>query len=240
MSIAQSILSRNPDVICLQEFNNSKLQDNIALFKSKYPYYYFARDFRGRSNGYEVGCIIFSKFPIKDSAKTKFSGSYSESIISADIETASGIIRVYNTHLQSFKFEKKDYEGMDKIKNTDEEALRSSRTLIQKMKLAFIKRGEQARLVRGALDNTPYPSVLCGDFNDVPNSYTYFHIKKDWQDAFLSSSLGIGRTYLGVAPTLRIDYILPNSAFQIQQFEMVDEDLSDHLMLMSDLTINSR
>ena len=107
------------------------------------------------------------------------------------------------------------------------------------MKLAFIKRGEQARLVREALDRTIYPSILCGDFNDVPNNYTYYHIKKDWQDSFLKSSMGIGRTYLGVAPTLRIDYILTDKNFKIEQFEMVDEDLSDHLLLISDLTINS-
>ncbi len=127
---------------------------------------------------------------------------------------------------------------MDKIKHTDDEALRSSKTLAQKMKIAFTKRGEQARLVRSALNNTPLPSIICGDFNDVPNSYTYYHIRSNWQDAFLSSSMGIGRTYLAVAPTLRIDYILSNNKVTIHQFDMVDEDLSDHLMLISDISLN--
>lgn len=140
--------------------------------------------------------------------------------------------------MQSFRFNQSDYEGIDKIKKTQDEALNASKTLVQKMKLAFTKRGEQARMVREALDQSSYPSVVCGDFNDVPNSYTYFHIKKDWQDAFLKKSLGIGRTYMGVAPTLRIDYILPNNQFTINQFEMVDEDLSDHLMLVADLSVN--
>jgi endonuclease/exonuclease/phosphatase family metal-dependent hydrolase len=79
--------------------------------------------------------------------------------------------------------------------------------------------------------------VICGDFNDVPNSYTYFHIRKDWQDAFLQTSLGIGRTYLALALTLRIDYILPDKNFYILQFDLVDEDLSDHLMLVADIGI---
>jgi endonuclease/exonuclease/phosphatase family metal-dependent hydrolase len=126
---------------------------------------------------------------------------------------------------------------MDKIKQTDDEALHASKTLFQKMKAAFTKRGEQARLVRDALDKSPYPAILCGDFNDVPNSYTYFHIRKDWQDAFLATSLGIGRTYLGVAPTLRIDYILPDKNMNIRQFDMVDENLSDHLMLVTDVSV---
>jgi endonuclease/exonuclease/phosphatase family metal-dependent hydrolase len=40
-----------------------------------------------------------------------------------------------------------------------------------------------------------------------------------------------------LAPTLRIDYILPDNNFYIQQFDLVDEDLSDHLMLVTDLGI---
>ncbi len=76
---------------------------------------------------------------------------------------------------------------------------------------------------------------MCGDFNDVPNSYTYFHIRQNWQDVFLATSMGIGRTYLNIAPTLRIDYILPDNHFKIIQFDMVDENLSDHLMLIADL-----
>jgi endonuclease/exonuclease/phosphatase family metal-dependent hydrolase len=236
LSIAEAIISRNPDVICLQEFNNSTVQDNLYLFK-KYPYHFFSKDYFASRNNYKGGSIIFSKYKIIDTAKIAFPGEYSESLISADIQIPNHIIRVYTTHLQSFRFDKKDYEGMDRIKSTEEEALRASKTLFQKMKLAFTKRGQQARIVRNALDKSPYPSVVCGDFNDVPNSYTYFHIKKNWHDAFLSQSVGIGRTYIDVAPTLRIDYILPDNSFNIHQFDMVDEDLSDHLMLVTDISI---
>lgn len=236
LSIAEAIISRNPDVICLQEFNNSDLQDNLYLFK-KYPYHFFSKDYSNPKNDYQSGSIIFSKYKIINSAKVAFSGAYSESIIWADIQIPDHTVRIYTTHLQSFRFDKKDYEGMDRIKHTEEEGLKASKTLIQKMKLAFTKRGQQARIVRNALDTCRYPSIICGDFNDVPNSYTYFHIKKDWQDAFLAKSLGIGRTYIGVAPTLRIDYILPDNSFIIHQFDMVDEDLSDHLMLVTDVSI---
>ena len=69
-------------------------------------------------------------------------------------------------------------------------------------------RGIQATIVRNATDKSPYPSVVCGDFNDVPNSYTYFNIRGKRQDAFLASSFGVGRTSDALAPTLRIDYIL--------------------------------
>jgi endonuclease/exonuclease/phosphatase family metal-dependent hydrolase len=237
ISIAQAILSRNPDVVCLQEFNHSNTSDNFSLFTQKYPYHYFSKDFETGNHGYVAGSIIFSKYPIISSGKVQYPGQNGESLIFADVQMPGKVIRVFTTHLQSFRFTQRDYEGIDKIKKTEDEALNASKTLIQKMKRAFTRRGEQARLVREALDKSPYPSVVCGDFNDVPNSYTYFHVKKHWQDAFLKKSLGIGRTYIGVAPTLRIDYILPDTNFVIHQFDMVDEDLSDHLMLVTDISI---
>jgi len=236
-TIPEAIIAQKPDIICLQEFNNSAAQNNMSPFKRSYPYHYFSRDFQRLKLGYQAGCIIFSKYPIVDSGKIQFPGSSSESLIYADIETPKKIVRVFTTHLQSFQFKQEDYEDMEIIKNTENKTLPASKSLLQKMKRAYTKRGQQADIVREALNRSPYPSIICGDFNDVPNSYTYFHIRKDWQDVFLQTSLGIGRTYLALAPTLRIDYILPDNNFYVQQFDLVDEDLSDHLMLVTDLGI---
>ncbi len=237
MLVADAVLSLNPDIVCLQEFNHSKNQDNISLFSKRLPYHFFSVDFEKNKTGYQAGTIIFSKFPIVNTLKTKYPGGKSESLIYADVVTAFDTVRVFTTHLQSFRFSENDYEKMETIKNTDETALNASLSLAQKMKIAFTRRGAQAEIVRDLLDESPYPSFVCGDFNDVPNSYTYYHIRKNWQDAFLKKSLGIGRTYLALAPTLRIDYILPDNNFTINQFDLVDEGLSDHLMLVTDVSL---
>ena len=105
------------------------------------------------------------------------------------------------------------------------------------MLLAFSRRTAQAILVKNKLNESPYPYLICGDFNDVPNSFTYFHIRENMQDVFLAKGFGIGRSFISLAPTLRIDYILTNRRFNIQQFDMVDEDLSDHIMLVSDVVL---
>lgn len=237
VSIADAILSQNPDIVCLQEFNNSHAQNNFALFNKRFPYHYFSQDFERSRIGYKAGSVIFSRFPITDSARFRYGGALGESLIFADLKTPHGTLRIFTTHLQSFKFNKEDYEGLEKIKNNEEKSLDASRSLFQKMKTAFTKRGEQARIVRNALDSSIYPSIICGDFNDVPNGFTYYHIRKNWQDVFLKTSLGIGRTYIALAPTLRIDYVLPDNNFTIHQFDMVDEGLSDHLMLVADLSL---
>ncbi len=237
LSIAEAIISQKPDIICLQEFNHSNVQDNIRLFSKKYPYYFFSEDFKKKSIGYKAGSIIFSRYPILKSVRFQYPGSLGESLVFADVVTPTDTIRIFTTHLQSFKFNKQDYEGMEQIRNNEEEALDASRNIFQKMKIAFTRRGEQARIVKDKIDEAPYPTIICGDFNDVPNGYTYNLISKNRQDAFLETSLGIGRTYIALAPTLRIDYILPDLKFKIHQFDMVDEGLSDHLMLVADVSL---
>jgi endonuclease/exonuclease/phosphatase family metal-dependent hydrolase len=233
--LAASIIKLQPDVICMQEFNNASNADNISLFSKQYRYHYFSKDYERSNSGYQSGCIIFSKFPIIDSGKIAY--PVAESLIYADIVKGDDTIRIYTTHLQSFKFKKEDYTDLEKIKDQDDESLSASKSILRKMKLAFSRRGIQANIVRAEIDKSPYPSVICGDFNDVPNSYAYFHIRGERRDAFLEKGFAIGRTFIALAPTLRIDYILPDPRFEVKQFDMIDEDLSDHIMLVTDLLL---
>lgn len=233
--IAASVMKLHPDVICMQEFNTADGSDNIALFSRQYPYHFFSRDYRRSGGTYQSGCIIFSRYPVIDSGKTVY--PFGESLIYMDIVKGDDTLRVYTTHLQSFKFKKEDYEEIEKIRGQDEESLMASRSLFRKMKLAFSRHGIQADMVRDVADKSPYRLVICGDFNDVPNSYTYFHIKGGRQDAFLKKGFGIGRTFISLSSTLRIDYILPDQSFAVKQFDMVDEDLSDHILLVTDLVL---
>lgn len=237
--VASTIIKLQPDIVCLQEFNNASNQgeqaDNLSLFTKNYPYYYFSKDYHRNNGSYQSGSAIFSKYPVIDSGKVKY--AVAESLIYSDVLRGTDTFRIYTTHLQSFKFKKEDYEDIEKIRDQQDESLVASRNIIFKMKLAFKRRGLQAVTVREAIDKSPYPSIICGDFNDVPNSFTYSHIKGYRQDAFLQKGFGIGRSFISLAPTLRIDYILPDNHFKILQFDMVDEDLSDHIMLVTDVRL---
>lgn len=238
-SIVQCIEKYQPDIICLQEFNTSTIKDdeadNIALFKKKYPYYYFSKDYSRKKGNYKSGCIIFSTLPIIAADKIKY--PIAESLIYADIVKGKDTLRIYTTHLQSFKFKKEDYDEIDNISQNKEASAKASKSLFRKMNIAFKRRATQAKMVKEALQKSPYATIICGDFNDVPASNTYYTIKGNWNDVFLNHEFGIGRSFISLAPTLRIDYIFTDNNFTSQQFEMVDENLSDHLMLITDVKL---
>lgn len=238
--IQNSILKYQPDIVCLQEFNTSNLNEstnNIALFNKNYPYYFFSEDYQRKKNQYKSGCIIFSTLPIIKTGKIKY--PIAESLIYADVLKDKDTIRVYTTHLQSFKFNKEDYDEIENVSQTKELSSVASKNILKKMRMAFKYRAAQAKIVKSEINKCLLPSIICGDFNDVPASNTYFTIKENRQDAFLKTQLGIGRTFNSLAPTLRIDYILPDKHFSIKQFDMIDENLSDHFMLITDLIISN-
>ncbi len=238
------IKEQDPDILCFQEYfetnkvNYSNVKD---IQKMNYPYYYKVIDYGRKGGPMEVGVAIFSRFPIVDSMQIRYPGPVqlraAESLISCDINIEGQTLRVFNTHLQSVLFQKEDYERLRIIRTADDSILDASKSILKKLRQGYASRGNQVDIVREQLDKSPFPVVLCGDFNDVPNSYTYFHIRGDRQDAFIASSNGLGRTYRDVAPTLRIDYIMADKRFEVLQCRRFAIPYSDHYPVLADLQL---
>jgi endonuclease/exonuclease/phosphatase family metal-dependent hydrolase len=241
LKMIDQIKEQNADVLCFQEFFTStdpQYYNNLDLITRElgYPYYYFSWDNDGYLQWY--GQAIFSKYPLVDTGLIRFpKPSMPEALLHADIVFNKDTIRLYTTHLQSVQFQKKDYETIENLKNNNVE-VKSSRGIFSKLKHGVINRSGQANLVKNEINKSPHPFILTGDFNDVPNSYTYFTIRDDdLQDAFLLAGLGVGKTYYNIAPTLRIDYILTTKNFSVRQFNRIIKNYSDHYMLVADLQL---
>lgn len=239
--------SQHPDVLCLEEFFYSRFPSDscsISYFQKRLnlPYYFFSRDYAHSDGKYGGGVIIFSRYPIVDSMLVRYSrpDGYraTESLIAADIHAGKDTVRVFATHLQSVLFRGKDFHDLSIIRNVDDSILLASRSIAKKLGYAFRRRADQAEQVRVLLDKAPHPGIICGDFNDVPNSYTYATIRGKWQDAFLKKGFGIGRTYVYISPTLRIDYILTSPLFAVLQCRtFFSLHLSDHNPVVADLRL---
>jgi endonuclease/exonuclease/phosphatase family metal-dependent hydrolase len=76
---------------------------------------------------------------------------------------------------------------------------------------------------------------VCGDFNDTPNSYVYRILSDRLQDSFKEKGLGIGTTFAGSIPLLRIDYILADMQFKINECKVIHNKWSDHYPVVTEM-----
>ncbi|MFN4285456.1 MAG: endonuclease/exonuclease/phosphatase family protein [Lacibacter sp.] len=180
-------------------------------------------------------CVaILSKHPIVRWQKVQSLPEYNHTFLWADIALGNDTLRVFNVHLQSMHFVKKDYDFIENIDRQEmEEVKRQGRNIIRKIKAANLLRAQQIDDVRNEVLKSPYPVILTGDFNDVPNSYAYQTMRRHLQDVFVQKGWGLGRTFQLLAPTLRIDYIFHAPELQLQQFRMYNWGESDHKPLVA-------
>lgn len=243
------ISSLDADILCFQEFlepNSTKIPYNNrqTFAQLGYPYCTTVSDYIGWKGQFHSGVAIFSKHPIIDSSRYIYPGPKNfragESLIAVDINYKGERIRIHTTHLQSVLFRKHDYENIERLKTGSDSLYEAGKSIVNKLGMGYKFRGQQADIVRKQLDKCPYPSILCGDFNDIPNSYTYFHIKGGWKDSFREAGKGIGRTFINLSPTLRIDYILTDKRFDVLQYFRYILPYSEHYPIVADITLKDK
>ncbi|MCK4921539.1 MAG: endonuclease/exonuclease/phosphatase family protein, partial [Bacteroidales bacterium] len=227
------IRSEHPDVICLQEFyynRGSSQPASTPRFFREIPYQHIQYTSRNSSSGF--GIATFSKYPIVKTGTIRFDKSNNLAIYT-DILFHNDTIRIFNNHLQSVNFLQNNYRFIEKIPVVSSDRnIEEIKDISSKLKSAFIKRAKQTDKIKARINQSPYPVIVCGDFNDTPVSYAYHKMQKRLDDAFLKAGTGRGNTHLGKIP-LRIDYIHYSKEFEAVEFEKIKADLSDHYPIIS-------
>lgn len=237
----ETVNGLNSDVLCIQEFLNLKGEGTSTVDSIRkacnYPYSYFQKLSDGRKRG-EYGMAVFSKFPIEKTELVNFDGLTGNMCMYADVRIDTGLYRIYNVHLQSFKFKKQDYQFIKEMPEDNDEKLKRSKGLLTRMKHAYIKRAEQVEAIKKHIADTQMPYFIIGDFNDPPMSYSYQELSSGLQDAFVENGSGMGKTYIGIMPNFRIDYILFPEAFEGLRYETFKLS-SDHSLVSAGLKLKN-
>lgn len=217
MALMNTFLKRfaDEDIICLQEVGPFA----VDLLKKNYANY--------NIHNLGKGAIILSKHPILNKGEISF-GTKTNSCLWADIMINLDTFRVYSLHLQSNKISKDADDMVNSANLNDKKTWLGIKGMLRKYRFHHIKRAQQAKMVKNHILNSRYPVLVCGDFNDTPLSFTYSHISKGMIDAFNERGTGIGTTYSGTIPFLRIDYILSSPILRPLRFQVIKEKLSDH------------
>jgi endonuclease/exonuclease/phosphatase family metal-dependent hydrolase len=225
-----------PDIICFQEYyNDLEMEEDIAKQlqrKLNLPEKHINSRLT-RLNRYQFGLAILSRFPIIHSGRI-LNANYEQELsttnyaIFSDMVIEDDTFRVYNIHLESLRISTEEGIFSSIEDGSAENITRETRKLFSKLRKAFIFRANQLKPIREHMDNSPYPIILCGDFNDSPASWSYAQISSGLQDAFVKAGRGTGKTYTGKYPSFRIDYILMDKMLKIHWFETPKVKFSDH------------
>jgi exonuclease III len=211
---------QNADIIFIQEENGQLKLNNLE-------------------GEYSLPVIrLYSKYKIvsrKNLFENLSDGDITAQCEQIDLEIKGKIYRVFNVHLESFGVVK----SMVKLNGSSEEDEEKVKNVVKKLIPTFKSHQEQVQILRKNIDASPYPVIVAGDFNAVPNSYEYYKTSEGLKDAFYEAGKGSGTSFHDYKYPLRIDYIFTSESIKPVSYK-VDHDvkLSDHFPVIATFKIN--
>jgi endonuclease/exonuclease/phosphatase (EEP) superfamily protein YafD len=205
------LLQLHPDVVCAQDFSTSTGAENEQIED-------FVKGPMGLSNFiyYFPSMATYSRTPIESHDGVVFPSTYN-CFCSSDLRLGGREVRVFNLHLQSY-------------------GLGAAGGRIKRLIGGVQARSEQAEIVARAIAASPYPVIVAGDFNDVPTSYVYRRVRGRLLDGFREAGRGVGFTYQGPIPGLRIDYIFCSPELEFSGYRIINAgSCFDHSWVLADM-----
>lgn len=204
------LIHSNADFICLQELYyigqpeiSVKFQAQIDSLRAVYPY-------TSSDGSREVE--FASKYPFRQIPLKFEQGIKYGNCAAYRLQIASDSLTVFNVHLPSYLLsqdERKiitDARSEGGVKKSIKEFEGS---VYSKMKEAFKIRAEVSSAIAEYAASTPGNVIVCGDFNDVPGSWTYRNFtKRGFFDAYAQTGFGHIITYNQHLMLFHIDQIL--------------------------------
>ena len=223
--MAQDILAemrrQKVDILCMQEYNEiSGDQKNSESYKEYFPYQQVGRN----------DMVIFSRYPITGS-KTILFEETNNSAMWADINVNGKEFRVFNVHLETTGINGTLHRAGKTMFQQHQEVDKSRlmNAILGNYTLGLMFRSGQAITIANEKRESEKPTILCGDFNDVPYSFVYNTVKGDMVDGFKECGAGWMYTYRGMKnKPVRIDYIFHDESIKGLAYYKTDLTYSDH------------
>lgn len=233
-TLDQILISR-PDIVCLQELysldaagTHGKATDTqIEAVKRLYPY---------RIEPGDRELVILSRYPMKS-----LSGSDGKLFFhyqGARVDVNGTPVTVLNVHMPSFGLSDDERqvvrqlgEGAGGLRNSASEM---KHTIYGKLAHAFAVRAEAARVIRQYADTAKGDLIVCGDFNDVPGSYSYRIVRgADLRDVYAETGAGYTYTFHAYMMYFHIDQMLYRGDMRALSFSRGNVRSSDHYPIIA-------
>lgn len=224
------IINSRADVVCLQELysldaagtHGKATETQIANVKRLYPY---------RLEPGDRELVILSRFPIK--ALEGSSGKLFFQWQSVEVDYNGTPVTIVNVHMPSFGLDNGERQIVRKMGQGSggirEGAREMRRTIYGKLAEAFATRARAAEVIRDYCRSVKGNLIVCGDFNDVPGSYTYRTVRSaGLKDLYTSVSSGYTFTFNAYLMFFHIDQMLYRGNLRGIGFTRGDVESSDH------------
>lgn len=229
------------DIICTQED-----QDTWRNAKVRMDSLYAHSDTVMFGSGKRSNAIgIYSRFPIVRKERINYYTSRANGSMAYYLKVGTDTVLVVNNHFESNHLSLSDREKYTEMLKGDvqgDTAKAQSRILLDKLALAAAVRAPQADAVAHYLDShRQYPTILCGDFNDIPISYTRRTLAARLTDCFVETGRGLGISYNQKGFYVRIDNIMCSAHFKPYNCKVDNKiDASDHYPIFCWLKMTSK
>jgi len=219
----------------IQEYINDQKADLVFIQENAYNELQL-RNLSGKNNLPVLA--FYSKYKIvsrKNLFENLFNGDITAQCEQIDLEIRGKTYRLINVHLESFGVVK----SMVKLNGNGDEDETKVKNVIKRLIPTFKSHQEQVEIIRESIDNSPYPVIVAGDFNAVPNSYEYYKTSEGLKDTFYEVGRGSGTSFHDYKYPLRIDYIFTSESIKPVSYK-VDRtvNLSDHFPVVATFKID--
>ncbi|MBR4850234.1 MAG: endonuclease/exonuclease/phosphatase family protein [Alistipes sp.] len=228
--LVDTLFAINPDILCLQEVATSG--KNWERLAERYRSTYTPSE--NSTNQILTRYRILRSGTIDTLSRNR--------AVWADLMIEKDTVRVVNVHLKSTSIRKEDTQFLENHEYIlDAERNTKLRSIVGRLVENNRIRALQAQTVAKFVASSPYRVIVCGDFNDVPLSYTYYIIGRGLKDTFSEEADGYAYTYDTTYGLLRIDNILVSPSIEVISYE-VDNNIkfSDHFPVVARLKIQDK
>ena len=228
--VVEYLMEQDADIVCLQEDVDSWRRYVFQKYEQKYPYNDTTVFVNSSMSMNGVG--IHSRYPIIRKERIQYE-SLANGSVAYYLKVDDDTLLVINNHLEGTHLSNEDrmrYKDMLRGNMERDTARAESMFLAGKLGTSSAKRALQAEAVhRYVVDHSQYLTIVCGDFNDNPISYSRRTIAEGLTDCFVSSGNGLGLSYNQKGFNFRIDHILCSDDYEPLKC-VVDSkiDCSDH------------
>lgn len=236
------MIESGADVICLAELDNfspSELRKaSPALIDSLIRTYPF------RAGLSSTDIKVLSKYPVDRAGITDPGDFGRQRFDFFKVRFPRQTLTVGMVHLYSYDLSEEERQVVTEIKSvgTAKSSVKEFKgSIMGKLRNAFRRRAENAAELRKAIDSTTGPLIVCGDFNDVPNSWAYdMVVGDDMRDAYIETNFGPSHTYRLHMFYFHIDQMLYRGALKALDMEEGKIKTSDHYPLIGEFEFTKK